>query len=184
MQLMKAVRSKSALIGLASAIMAAVATAGPAAAAESGKSITFTLSTNNDVTTVVACPQGTPSNIVMCGYATNTPLAASNTAGDAGLSGTITESFVSALAAPAPTADCPAAMADQSAITLQTSKGQIFVATRGSFCTVTGKDVEPFVILGGTGEYQGATGSGVVNAQQISPTAASETYQGTITLAH
>ena len=183
MHLLHTLRGQAALIGLASAVVAAVSSAAPAAAAESGKTISFTLQTNNDVTTVVPCPPGTPANLVMCGYATNTPLQASNTGGDAGLSGTIEESFVSALAAPAPTATCAAAMADQSAVTLQTSKGSIFLVTKGSFCTVTGHDTEPFTVLGGTGEYAGASGSGVVQAQQTSPTAASETYQGTITLA-
>jgi hypothetical protein len=161
-----------------------VATVAPAAAASSRQTINFTLSTNNDVTTIVACPPGTPANIVMCGYAVGTQLQASNTSGDKGLSGTVTESFVSELAAPAPTATCAAAMADQSVVTLQTSKGNILLTTTGSFCTVTGQDVENFVLVGGTGEYQGATGSGVIKAQQTSATAVTETYTGILVLAH
>jgi len=184
MTLSTRVRSKLAMLGVAGAMLGAAAAATPAAAAQPGATINFTLSTNNDVTTIVACPTGTPKNIVICGYAVGTPLTATNTSGDRGLTGTITESFVSVLAAPAPTATCAAAMADHSVVTLQTSKGNILLTTSGSFCTVTGQDVEPFVIVGGTGEYAGATGSGVVNAQQISPTAASETYTGSLVLAH
>lgn len=186
MNLSTHLRSKLTVLGIAGAMLSAAATVTPVAA--QGTTINFTASTNNDVTTMVTCPTGTPANIVLCGYAINTPLTASNTSGDQGLSGSIKESFVSDLAAPAPTTGpnppaCAAAMADQSAITLQTSKGNILLVTSGSFCTVTGLDVEPFVVVGGTGEYQGATGSGVVNAQQISATAAAETYTGTIVLA-
>jgi hypothetical protein len=171
-------------IGFAGAVLTAIAGVAPAAAATLDHTVNFTLSTNNDVTTVVTCPPGSPSNIVMCGYAVGTQLEASNTSGDKGLSGTVTESFVSELAAPAATATCPAAMADGSVVTIQTSKGNIILTTTGSFCTVTGLDVENFVVVGGTGEYRGATGSGVIKAQQTSPTAASETYTGSIVLAH
>jgi hypothetical protein len=165
------------LIGTAAAILAAVASVVPAAA--SSQSVAFKLSTDNDVTTVVACPQGTPTSIVMCGIAINIPLKV-----EKGLSGPVSESFASALSAPAPTADCAAAMATHSAITLNTARGDLFLVTSGSFCTVTGRDVEPFVIIGGTGDYKGATGSGTIVAQQTSPTSASETYDGTIILAH
>lgn len=174
-------RSASALIGFTSALVAAAAGEAPAAAAASNP-FNFTLWTNNDVTTIVACPPGTPANIVMCGYATGTPLNASNTGGDQGLSGTVTESFASELAAPAPTSTCAAAMADSAAVTIQTTRGNLYLTTSGSYCTVTGHDLENFVIVGGTGEYQGATGGGVVDAQQTSASSVSETYTGTVQL--
>jgi hypothetical protein len=46
----------------------------------------------------------------------------------------------------------------------------------------TGKDIEPFTIVGGTGAYRGASGGGVVDAQQISATGAMETFTGTLIL--
>ena len=68
-------------------------------------------------------------------------MTATNSAGDAGLSGAVTESFASALEAPAPTADCAAAMTPHTVGTIHTRKGQIFwVTSGGSFCTVTGQD--------------------------------------------
>jgi hypothetical protein len=177
-------RGKLATLGIASALVTAFTIATTAAAAPVGQTINFTLSTNNDVTTIVTCPPGTPANIVMCGYAVGTQLQASNTSGDKALSGTVSESFVSELAAPAATTTCAAAMADQSVVTIQTSNGNLLLNTIGSFCTVTGQDVENFTVVGGTGEYQGATGSGVIKAQQTSATAVTETYTGSVVLAH
>ena len=182
MHLFSTLRARTALVGLTTGLLALSASAMTAAA--SPQTIPFTLFTDKDVTTVVACPAGTPSSVVMCGYVKDIPMVATNTAGDAGLSGTVTESFVSALEAPAPTPNCAAAMAAHTAITVKTSKGDVFMVTNGSFCTVTGHDVEPFTIVGGTGAYKGASGSGVVNAQQTSATAATETFTGTLTLAH
>ncbi len=175
---------KSIAIGLPTAFLSIVATVAPAAAAApSGQTFNFTLSTSNDVTTIVACPPGTPANVVMCGYAVGTQLLASNSGGARGPSGTVTESFVSMLNAPAPTATCAAAMADRSIVTIHTSLGNLLLTTSGSFCTVTGLDVENFVVVGGTGEYERATGGGVIKAQQTSATSVTETYTGTLVLA-
>src|SRR5438105_7519772 len=99
---------RSLLLGLTSTLLATVALAAPAAAA-SGWTVPFTLFTDQDNTIVVPCPQGTPATVVMCGYVKDVPITASNLAGDAGLSGAVTESFASALEAPAPTASCAAA---------------------------------------------------------------------------
>jgi hypothetical protein len=174
------------LIGLTTGLVAMGALASTASAASAPKSIPFTLFTDKDVTTVVSCPAGTPSNVVLCGYAKDVPMSASNTAGDPGLSGTITESFYSELEAPTPTADCPApngVMKPHTRGTLHTSKGDIYWLTAGgAFNMCTGADVEPFTILGGTGEYKDASGSGVVHAQQISATGAMETFSGTLLL--
>ncbi len=182
MTLFRTLRARTALIGLSTALLAIGTLVSPAAAA-APKTIPFTLFTDQDNTIVVPCPQGTPANIVLCGYVKDVPMVASNTAGDAGLSGAVTESFVSALEAPAPTPTCAAAMTPHTAGTIKTSKGDIFwVTSGGSFCTVTGADVEPFTIIGGTGAYKGASGGGVVNAQQISATGAMETFTGTLIL--
>jgi hypothetical protein len=183
MLLFRTVRARTALVGLSTGLLAVGAMVATASAAPAPKSIPFTLFTDKDVTIVVTCPAGTPANIVLCGYVKDVPMVASNTAGDTGLTGLVTESFVSALEAPAPTPTCAAAMTPHTAGTVHTSKGDIFwVTSHGSFCTITGADVEPFTIVGGTGEYKDATGSGVVNAQQISATGAMETFTGTLTL--
>lgn len=180
MHLLSTLRARTALVALTSGLLALGAAAAPAAAAT--QTINFTLFTDKDVTTIVPCPPGTPANVVLCGVARDIPMKASNTAGDKGLTGTVSESFASALEAPAPTPDCAAAMAAHTIVTIQTSKGDIFLVTSGSFCTVTGHDVEPFTIVGGTGTYKNATGSGIVDAQQTSPTSATETFTGTLKL--
>jgi hypothetical protein len=183
MSLFRTVRVRTALMGLATGLLAIGAVAAPASAASVSKTIPFTLFTDKDETIVVPCPPGTPANIVLCGYVKDIPMVASNTAGDAGLSGAVTESFVSALEAPAPTPTCAAAMTPHTVGTIKTSKGEIYwVTAGGSFCTITGTDVEPFTIVGGTGAYKGASGGGVVNAQQISATGAIETFTGTLVL--
>jgi len=173
-----------ALVGATTGLLALGAVASPVAAAT--QSVDFKLSTKNDVTTFVTCPAGTPAN-ALCGYAKDMPLVV-----DSGLTGPVSESYVSVLEAPALVTDnsCPPvgtnpglAMHAHSAVTIKTSKGDILLVTDGSFCTSTGHDLEPFKIIGGTGAYKGATGSGLVDAQQTSATSATETFTGTLKLA-
>ncbi|HEV7663688.1 MAG TPA: hypothetical protein VGQ62_09150, partial [Chloroflexota bacterium] len=187
------------------ALPAAAAAATPA----QSNTFAFHLGSDQDVTHFLAqCPVGTPAPYVLCGYGINEPitsqsstLAALNTPG-------ITESFVSALSAAGPQKDCAIGMTNVSAVTLHTSRGDIFLASsdHGQFCVYNAMpgaagfapaksnlDVEPFVILGGTGQFRGATGSGVITAhglgQDPAPPAtptigyATEVYDGTITLA-
>jgi hypothetical protein len=200
MQFLPSLRTRTALVGVAASLLALGAQALPAAAAsETSKAISFTI-TSNDVTNFdKGCPPGTNrTQVMLCGYGVDEPvMQATNTGGDAGLSGTqIKESFVSLLDYPVATANCPALsptlpgqMKNYSAVTLKTTTGNIFLVTHdGAYCTTTNSDVEPFTVLGGTGAYSGATGSGVINAyanaaQTATPGFAHETYTGTITLA-
>jgi hypothetical protein len=174
------------LITLSAAVVASVAFVSPASAAGT-TTIPFTLYTDQDNTILVPCPQGTPPHVVMCGYVKDVPMDASNTAGDPGLTGTVTESFASALEAPVPTAECnepgKGIMIPHTVGTIRTSRGDIFwVTSGGKFNMCTGYDIEPFTIVGGTGTYKGATGSGTVHAQQTGPTSATETFTGTLIL--
>ncbi len=81
------------------------------------------------------------------------------------------------------------ALKNYTAVTLKTTRGDIMLVTHdGSYCATTNTDIEPFNIVGSTGEYEGATGSGVITAHATAPQTAtqgfaSEVYAGTITLA-
>jgi hypothetical protein len=190
MFVLQSLRARTTLVGFAAALLALGGQALPAAAALEHKTFHFTISADNDVTNFVPCPTGTPSTIMLCGYGVDEPVtSASNDGGDPGLSGTnIRESFVSALEFPAPTPTCAMALKNYSAVTIKTTRGALFLVTHdGSYCAATNSDVEPFTIVGGTGAYAGATGSGVITAHATKPQTAtqgfaSEIYTGTLTL--
>jgi hypothetical protein len=94
---------------------------------------------------------------VLCGYARDSVITATTTAGDAGLSGTVTDSYVSVLEAPALTPECAAAMTPHSAGKLRRPSAPFFwVTAGGGFCTITGQGIEPLTIVGRTGAYEGA----------------------------
>ena len=187
-------RGRSAALGLTFSLLALGGAAPPASAAPdtspSPTTFTFHLSNDNDVTTFLPrCPAATPEPYTFrCGHGLNQPIvqAASD---PVKLSSTpMTEFFASALAAPGPGVDCALAIKNLSVVTLHTSRGQVFLITHdGQYCVSTNQDVEPFTIVGGTGDYRGATGSGVINAHATKPQTArqgfaAETYTGTITL--
>jgi hypothetical protein len=185
MSVFRFLRLRAALVGIASATLAC---SGAAAAAASPTSIDFTIQIDHSVTNFVTCPPGTPANVILCGYGANESITnATNSAGDAGLTGsTMRVSFASELEAPTTVpGGCAMQFQDASAVTLKTTRGDIYLVTRGAYCASTNTDVEPFVIVGGTGAYTGATGSGVVNAyQSAAPTPTQgfsvDAYTGTL----
>src|SRR5207244_137038 len=105
----------------------------------------------------------------------------------------------SGLEVPAPTPTCAMALKHYSAVTIKTTRGDLFLVTHdGRYCAASNSDVEPFTVVGGSrrmrtrsssgaGAYRDATGAGVINAQATKPQTAtqgfaSETYSGTLTL--
>ena len=81
MQRFTSLRARSVVVGLMTGVLALGAAAIPVAAAT--QTIPFTLYTDKDVTTIVPCPPGTPSNIVLCGYVKDIPMTATNKIGRA-----------------------------------------------------------------------------------------------------
>jgi hypothetical protein len=80
---------------------------------------------------------------------------------------------------------------DHNVVTLGTYAGRLFLTTDGTDCMSTGTDDGTWHIIGGTGIFEGATGSGHVHTQAIGGTGAPNdpirsmsTYSGTITLVH
>jgi hypothetical protein len=179
------VRVRAGLAGLLGAGLAWSAAAMPAAA--SPRTIDFTITADPSVTTFVVCPSGTPTNVMECGNGVNEPATASNDEGDPGLTGGVTASFISAVEFPTSTPYCAMQLKDASNVTIKTTRGDISLVSHGAFCASTNLDLETFTIVGGTGRYAGATGSGVVTAQSkgqtLTQAISSDTYTGTITLA-
>jgi hypothetical protein len=190
MSLLHSFRARTAVVGF-TALLALSGQALPAAAAgDQTSTFKFHLAADNDVTNFVPCPPRTPTTVMMCGYGANIAIdRASNDGDDVGLSGTrIKMSFVSTLDYPAPLGDCKVALKNYSAVTLKTTRGDIFLSTHdGAYCVSTATDVEPFTIVGGTGDYRGATGSGTIIAYPTKPQTATqgfarETFDGTISV--
>jgi hypothetical protein len=78
---------------------------------------------------------------------------------------------------------------DHNVVSIGTSSGNLFMRTDGIDCTNTGTDDGTWVILGGTGIFEGASGTGHVHTQATggtgsptNPITSVSTYDGTITL--
>jgi len=78
---------------------------------------------------------------------------------------------------------------DHNVVTIGTYAGNIFMTTNGLDCMSTGTDDGTWQVIGGTGIFSGATGSGHVHTQATggtgspsNPITSFSTYTGTITL--
>ena len=187
MSVVSSLRVRAGVAGLLGAGLAWSVAATPAVA--SPRTINFTITADPSVTTFVACPSGTPTTVMECGNGVNEPVTATNDAADPGLAGSAaTLSFSSAVEFPVSTPDCAVQLNDGSAVTVKTTRGDIFLVSHGAYCASTNLDLETFRILGGTGRYAGAIGSGHVTARMIAPQTSTQAfsadlYEGTITLA-
>jgi hypothetical protein len=127
--------------------------------------------------TYVACPDGTPVGVVCArgtGSASKSPL------------GGLTESFGSAIDTAHPNPS-NGSLPVYSVATLTTATGdQLFLITVGAFNPSTGVDPETFQVVGGTGRFRGASGSGTVlttlTGQSGASLSSTSQYSGTIVL--
>jgi hypothetical protein len=78
---------------------------------------------------------------------------------------------------------------DHNAVTIGTPSGNLFLRTDGTDCANTGTDDGTWVALGGTGIFEGASGTGHVHTQATGGTGTStdpitsfSNYTGTLTL--
>jgi hypothetical protein len=74
-------------------------------------------------------------------------------------------------------------------VTLGTSAGRLFLTTDGTDCMSTGTDDGVWHALGGTGIFEGASGTGTVHTQAVGgtgtpadPIRSFSTYTGSLTL--
>src|SRR5579884_508027 len=134
-------RARVALASLVLAVAAVGTTAAPSLAATGTLQVTF-----NETTTPRTCPPGVPAgSFCYTGTGTGTLISPAI--------GTATEYFVGY----ALNGGCGP---DHNVATLVTSRGDIFVVANGNTCG--GVDQETYTVVGGTGMFQGASGTGSI----------------------
>jgi len=169
-------RARVAVLSLVAGVLVQASTAVPTFAAAGP----FTANYPDEVTTRRPCPQGTPTG-AFCftgvGHGPTVPPGGPGTERFAG--------FVD-LAHTGPDGCAP----DVNAVTITTARGTLLLTTQGRACfTATGAstDTGTWRVIGGTGVYQGASGSGSVTTLGR-PTlpdgtiSSNSTYTGTLTL--
>jgi hypothetical protein len=157
MKLSQKMRGRTMVLGPLTGLMVMVAAAAPAAASDD--SVALRTTSVNETTNIVACPKGTPVGIVCA-------------VGSGGLQsnslGLVSEKFVSRIDFAHP--DAAGHISVLSLATLSTGANgtgdRLFLVAKGDFNPKTGVDNEQITVVGGTGRFEEATGSGTIVTQQ------------------
>jgi hypothetical protein len=170
-------RARVAVLSVVAGVLVQASTAAPSLAATTGP---FTATYRDEVTTPRQCPSGIPAG-AFCfsgvGHGPTVPPGAQGTERFAG--------YVD-LAHPGPDGCAP----DFNAVTITTTRGTLVLTTQGRACfTATGAstDTGNWRVIGGTGVFEGASGSGTVvtagrRARADGSIPSSSTYTGSVTL--
>ena len=163
---------RSAALSLVLGLLAIGTGAMPALAASTPFSATYP----DEVTTRRDCPPGFPAG-AFCftgvGHGLTTPPGTVGTERYAGFVDVTTQD---------PVTGCPV---DRNAVSISTSSGTLFLTTRGASCPPF--DNGTWQAVGGTGIFEGATGSGTVSTvttgvNSNGTISSSSTYAGTLNL--
>lgn len=185
------------LLALASASALVATTAAPSSAATT---TTYTATFPLERTTQRTCPPGIPGNsngADFCftgtdhsGTGTSTPPIPTDTHATEDFAGYVDfNSPIPNACLPGPGSTSLTGFPDHNIVTIGTDRGDIFMTTNGTDCMSTGTDDGTWNIIGGTGIFEGATGTGHVHTQATGGTGAPNdpitsfsAYSGTITL--
>lgn len=182
--------SRRLALSLTAAAFIAAATAAPSLAAGSSPyKAVFPM----EKTVQQSCPPGVPPGSFCFTGSDHSGLGTSRPPG-----GTATEDFagfvdftkpIANACLPTPANPSTTGFPDHNVVAIGTSRGRLFLRTDGTDCMSTGTDDGTWQILGGTGIFEGATGSGHVHTQATggtgspsNPITSFSTYTGTITL--
>jgi hypothetical protein len=169
--------------GLGVAGCALILSAAPALAATSA----YTANFPQEKTVQRTCPAGVPAGSFCFTGSDHSGLGTSVPGGRAteDFAGFVDFSHPIANACSGSTTGFP----DHNVVTLNTTSGNLFLRTDGTDCQSTGTDDGTWTVLGGTGIFAGATGTGHVHTQATGGTGASNdpitsfsNYTGSVTL--
>src|SRR5438128_2330990 len=167
------------------ALFAGLSTAAPSAA---NGTTPYSANFPNEETVFRPCPPGVPTGSICftgsdhSGQGNSTPPGTTATEDFAG--------FVDlSRATPTPCPDGSTGHPDHNIVAISTPAGRLFLTTDGTDCISTGHDHGVWQAHGGTGIFEGASGSGTVDTQAAGgmgtpsdPIRSSSTYTGTLTL--
>lgn len=172
------------------AVLLAAFTAAPSAAATTSP---YLANFPQEKTVQQSCPQGVPSGSFCFTGSDHSGLGNSTPPG-----GTAYEDFagfvdfthpIANACVPTPQNPSTTGFADHNVVTISTSRGELFMRTDGTDCMSTGTDDGTWQVLGGTGIFEGASGSGHVHTQATggtgsasNPITSFSNYTGTVTL--
>src|SRR5260370_36061894 len=180
-------------VSLGGVFLVGAPTAAPSLAAPTSQS--YTASFPMEKTFKRTCPAGFPA-VDFCftgsdhsGLGTSTPPGSTATEDFAGFVDFTSPIANACLTPPTFLLRTSPGFSDHNLVTLGTSQGRLFLRTDGTDCTTTGTDDGAWKVLGGTGVFEGATGSGTVHTQatggdgsQGHPITSFSTYTGSVTL--
>jgi len=171
------------LVSLSAALFVVTTTAAPSAAATPPL---YTATFPMEKTVFRACPPGLPAHAVCFTGSDHSGLGTSTPPGSAA-----TEDFAGFIdpntIRPCPLMPGSFGPVDHNVVTIGTATGSLFLTTEGVSCG--GTDVGTWNAIGGTGNFEGASGSGSVqtaasggSGTQADPIRSSSIYNGALTV--